>query len=188
MHGEQLQVSLFDATLQLPIQFDADLLVLSAAIRPKTEGKQLAEKLRLPLDQDGFFMEAHVKLRPLDCATPGIFLCGLAQGPKFASEAIAQARGAVSRAVTILSRREMVAEGVINQVNPDLCRACGECEKTCVFGAIKVMDVAPGKRQAVVNEAICTGCGACNVACPTGAASLAHFRDQQVNAMIEASG
>jgi heterodisulfide reductase subunit A-like polyferredoxin len=186
--GHQLRVSLHDANLQLPIQFDADLLVLSAAIRPKAEAKPLAETLRLPLDQDGFFMEAHLKLRPLDFATAGIFLCGLAQGPKFANESIAQARGAVSRAVTILSRKEMVAEAVINQVNPLLCRACGECEKTCKFEAIKVQDVEEGKRRAVVNQALCTGCGACNVACPTGAASLAHFRDEQVNAIIEALG
>ncbi len=184
-HG--LKISLMDATLNLPIHFDADLLVLSAAIRPNAEGKQLAETLRLPLDQDGFFMEAHIKLRPLDFATAGVFLCGLAQGPKFANEAIAQARGAVSRAMTILSRKEMVAEGVVTQVNAALCRACGECEKACVFEAIKVLEVAPGQKQAVVNEALCTGCGACNVACPTGAASLAHFRDQQVEAMIAES-
>jgi len=186
--SHQLKVLVHDANLQLPIQFDTDLLVLSAAIRPKTEAKPLAETMRLPLDQDGFFMEAHLKLRPLDFATAGIFLCGLAQGPKFANESIAQARGAVSRAVTILSKKEMVAEGVINQVNPLLCRACGECEKTCKFGAITVQDVEESKRRAVVNQALCTGCGACNVACPTGAASLAHFRDEQVNAIIEALG
>jgi heterodisulfide reductase subunit A len=186
--GHQLRVALHDANLQLPILFDADLLVLSAAIRPKMESRTLAETLRLPLDQDGFFMEAHLKLRPLDFPTAGIFLCGLAQGPKFANEAIAQARGAVSRAVTILSRKVMVATGVINQVNPLLCRACGECEKTCKFAAITVQDVEEGKRRAVVNQALCTGCGACNVACPTGAASLAHFRDEQVNAIIEALG
>jgi heterodisulfide reductase subunit A-like polyferredoxin len=184
--GQRLKIEFFDANLRLPIHFEADLLVLSAAIRPRVEGKRLAEVLRLPLDQDGFFMEAHVKLRPLDFAAAGIFLCGLAQGPKFANEAIAQARGAVSRALTILSRKEIVAEAVVNQVNAELCRACGECEKTCVFGAIKVMEVAPGVRRAVVNEGVCTGCGACNVACPTGAASLAHFRDEQVNAMIAA--
>jgi heterodisulfide reductase subunit A-like polyferredoxin len=184
--GPFVHIDMMDANLWLPVHFDADLLVLSAAIRPKVEGKQLAETLRLPLDQDGFFLEAHLKLRPLDFATAGIFLCGLAQGPKFANESIAQARGAVSRALTILSRKEMIAEGVINQVNAELCRACGECEKTCKFGAIKVSEVGGGKRQAVVSEAMCTGCGACNVACPTGAASLAHFRDQQVEAMIEA--
>ena len=129
-------------------------------------------------------MEAHIKLRPLDFASPGFLLCGLAHGPKFANESIAQARGAVSRALIILSKKEMRAEAVITHVDPDLCRACGECEKTCVFEAIKVQEVE-GRRQAVVSEALCTGCGACNVACPTGAASLSHFRDEQVNAMIE---
>jgi heterodisulfide reductase subunit A len=133
-------------------------------------------------------MEAHLKLRPLDFATPGFYLCGLAQGPKFANESIAQARGAVSRAVTVLSKKEMKAEGVRSQVDPNLCRACGECEKTCLFEAIKVVEVEEGGKQAVVTEALCTGCGACNVACPTGAASLAHFRDEQVNAMIAAFG
>ena len=182
--GDILNISVFDQQLQVPIQLQADLLVLSAAIRPRPEGKQLAERTRLPLEEDGFFMEAHIKLRPLDFASPGFFLCGLAHGPKFANESIAQARGAVSRALIILSKKEMRAEAVITHVDPDLCRACGECEKTCVFEAIKVQEVE-GRRQAVVSEALCTGCGACNVACPTGAASLSHFRDEQVNAMIE---
>jgi heterodisulfide reductase subunit A len=185
-NGNGLRVSLLDAQLNRPIWFQTDLLVLSAAIRPREESKKLAEVMRLPLDQDGFFMEAHLKLRPLDFATAGFFLCGLAQGPKFANEAIAQAKGAVSRAVTILSQKEIVGQGVITQVDPALCRACGECERTCVFDAIKVKDVEGGGRRAVVSQGLCTGCGACNVACPTGAASLAHFRDKQVNAVIKA--
>jgi heterodisulfide reductase subunit A-like polyferredoxin len=186
--GDTLSISVFDAQLQSPVQLETDLLVLSAAIRPREEGKQLSEVMRLPLDEDGFFMEAHPKLRPLDFATAGFFLCGLAQGPKFANEAIAQARGAVSRAVMVLSKKKMVAEGVITHVDPSLCRACGECEKTCVFEAIKVKEVEEGQKRAVVTETLCTGCGACNVACPTGAASLAHFRDEQVNVMIKATG
>jgi len=92
----------------------------------------------------------------------------------------------VSRAMTILSQKEIVAEGVVTEVNPDLCRACGECEQTCLFAAIKVTEVEGGRKQAVVTQALCTGCGACNAACPTGAASLAHFRDKQVNAVIQA--
>jgi heterodisulfide reductase subunit A len=130
-------------------------------------------------------MEVHPKLRPLDFATAGLFLCGLAQGPKFANEAIAQARGAVSRALTVLSQKEIVSEGVITQVDPRLCRACGECERACPFQAIKVEPVGD-RKQAVVTEGLCTGCGACNVACPTGAASLAHFRDTQVHEMLQA--
>jgi heterodisulfide reductase subunit A len=187
-NGAGLEVALFDSQLMRPISIKTDLLVLSAAIRPAAGTRKMAETLRLPLDQDGFFLEAHLKLRPLDFATAGFFLCGLAQGPKFANEAIAQARGAVSRAATILSQKEIVAEGVITQVDPALCRACGECEQTCLFGAIKVTEQEGGKKQAVVTQALCTGCGACNAACPTGAASLAHFRDRQIKAVIAASG
>jgi heterodisulfide reductase subunit A-like polyferredoxin len=183
--GDALSISVFDAHLQATVQLEADLLVLSAAIRPREESLQLAEAMRLPLDEDGFFMEAHPKLRPLDLATPGFYLCGLAQGPKFANEAIAQARGAVSRAITVLSKKEMVAEGMINRVDSDLCRACGECEKACCFEAISVKEVSESRKQAVVIGALCTGCGVCNVACPTGAASLSHFKDKQIIRMIE---
>ena len=182
--GDTLNISVFDAQLQAPVQLQADLLVLSAAIRPRPESSQLADVLRLPLDEDGFFMEAHPKLRPLDFATPGFYLCGLAQGPKFANEAIVQARGAVSRAVMVLSKKEIVAEGMINQVDPTLCRACGECERACIFEAIKVKETAPGRTLAVVTESLCTGCGVCNVACPTGAASLSHFKDEQIEEML----
>jgi heterodisulfide reductase subunit A-like polyferredoxin len=186
-NGDALEILVFDQHLQIPVKLQADLLVLSAAIRPRPESKQLSEVARLPLEEDGFFMEAHIKLRPLDFATAGFFLCGLAHGPKFANEAIAQAHGAVSRACSILSKKEMMAEAVITHVDPHLCRGCGECENTCLFKAIQVKEV-DGKQQAVVSEVLCTGCGACNVACPTGASSLAHFQDDQVHAMIKSIG
>jgi heterodisulfide reductase subunit A len=185
--GDALNVSVFDAHLQATVELEADLVVLSAAIRPRKESLQLADAMRLPLDEDGFFMEAHPKLRPLDFAAPGFYLCGLAQGPKFANESIAQARGAVSRAVTVLSRKEIVAEGMINRVDAVLCRACGECEKACYFEAIKVTEIAGGRKQAIMTEALCTGCGVCNAVCPTGAAALSHFKDEQISIMIENS-
>jgi len=174
----------FDAQLQATVDLPADLLILSAAIRPREESRQLAEVMRLALDEDGFFMEAHPKLRPLDFATPGLYLCGLAQGPKFAVESIAQARGAVSRAVMVLSKKEIVTEGMINQVDETLCRACGECENACIFEAISVKETSGGRQRAMVIEALCQGCGMCNVACPTGAASVAHFKDAQIEEMI----
>jgi heterodisulfide reductase subunit A len=180
-----LAISVFDAQLQAPVQLQADLLILSAAIRPHEESRQLAEVMRLALDEDGFFMEAHPKLRPLDFATPGFYLCGLAQGPNFAGESIVQARGAVSRAVMVLSKKEIVAEGMINRVDVSLCRACGECENACCFEAISIKDTPQGRKQAVVTEALCTGCGVCNVVCPTGAASLSHFKDDQIEGMIK---
>ena len=186
--GSSLGVTVFDAHLQATVELQVDLLVLSAAIRPHPASKALAEALRLPLDEDGFFMEAHPKLRPLDFAAPGFYLCGLAQGPKFASESIAQARGAVSRAVTVLSQKEIVAEGMINRVDAELCRACGDCEKACCFKAIHINRGAMGRQQAMVTEALCTGCGVCNVACPTGAASLSHYHDKQLNEMVDNFG
>jgi heterodisulfide reductase subunit A-like polyferredoxin len=179
-----LTISVFDAQLQAPVELPADLLVLSAAIRPRQESQQLADVMRLALDEDGFFMEAHPKLRPLDFATPGVYLCGLAQGPKFAAESIAQARGAVSRAVMVLSKKEIVTEGMINRVDSTLCRACGECQNACCFKAVNVEEIMPGRKQAVVTEALCTGCGVCNVVCPTGAASVSHFKDEQIEGMI----
>ena len=181
---DTLTISVFDAQLQAPIQLQADLLVLSAAIRPHAESKQLAEVMRLALDEDDFFMEAHPKLRPLDFASPGVYLCGLAQGPKFAAESIAQARGAVSRAVMVLSKKEIVAEGMINRVDESLCRACGECQNACHFEAISVKETSHGRKQAMVIEALCRGCGVCNVACPTGAASVSHFKDEQIEEML----
>ncbi len=182
--GDSLSLSFFDEHLQASIELRVDVLVLSAAIRPHGSSHGLAEITRLPLDQDGFFMEAHPKLRPLDFASPGFYLCGLAQGPNFACESIAQARGAVSRAVTVLSKEKIMAEGMVNRVDSDLCRACGECENACCFEAIKVTEVPAGHRLAVVTETRCTGCGVCNVVCPTGAASLSHFKDAQIEGMI----
>ena len=186
IEGDTLALSVLDQQLRVPVRLKADLLVLNTAIRPSPQGQKLAETMRLPLDQDGFFMEAHPKLRPLDFIKPGFYLCGLAQSPKFAGESIAQARGAVSRAMTVLSRKMITAEGMIAQVNIDLCRACGECEKACLFDAVKIEPIEDGRKAAVVIKSLCTGCGACNVACPTGAASPAHFQDDQVYEMIRA--
>jgi heterodisulfide reductase subunit A2 len=186
VEGDQLEVTVFDQQMRLPVRIKADLLVLSTAIRPGLYGQELAEALRLPLDADGFFMEAHPKLRPLDSAKAGVYLCGLAQGPKFANESIAQAKGAVSRAMAVLSRKAMASEGVITKVDPQLCRGCGECEKACLFEAVRVGRDDRGRLVAVVNERTCQGCGACDAACPTGAASLGHFQDDQIEGMIKA--
>jgi heterodisulfide reductase subunit A len=186
MEGERLKLTVLDQQLRMPVQMEADLLVLNSAIRPGPEAQRLAETLRLPLDQDGFFMEAHPKLRPLEFIKPGFYLCGLAQGPKLAVESMAQARGAVSRAMTVLSRKMMTSSGMVARVDKGLCRACGECEKTCLFEAIKVEPAGEERKAAVVNESLCTGCGACNVACPTGAVSPAHFEDDQIEGMIRA--
>ena len=187
LEGDTLSISVFDQQLQSVVALKADLLILSAAIRPREESKQLAEITRLPLEEDGFFMEAHIKLRPLDFATEGFYLCGLAHGPKFANESIAQACGAVSRALTVLSKKNIKTEGEISHVNELLCRGCGKCEDACPFNAISVVEHEDGKQVAGVKEALCKGCGQCAVVCPTGAASIFHFKDPELLSMVAAA-
>lgn len=174
----QLKVKTFDPVMDDEILIPADLLVLSAAIRPQGDAAALGSKLKVPLNQDNFFMEAHMKLRPLDFVNEGMFMCGLAHAPKFLSESIAQARGAVSRAVTILSQPYLMTGGVISEVDEDKCVACLTCVRACPFGVPKF-----GDRNAVVIEAAaCQGCGICASVCPRKAINVLNYKDEQVAA------
>jgi len=131
-------------------------------------------------------MEAHVKLRPVDFATAGIFVAGMAHYPKLVEEAISQGCAAAGRAATILSKQYVMGEGAVAVVNPRFCRGCGECEDTCEFNAVSVREVEPGKLVAEVNQALCVGCGMCAVACWSNAIAMDNFTDEQIEAMIEA--
>ena len=137
----------------------ADMLVLSVGVVPH-DNRELASMLKVPLGRHGFFLEAHMKLRPVDFATDGVFLCGLAHWPKHVDEAIAQAQAAASRALTPLSRTAVLAEGMVARVDEDRCVACGTCEHVCAYGAVAV-----NPEKAAVNQALCKGCGACAAAC-----------------------
>jgi len=185
--GDRLMVNVYDQGLRTEIALNADLVVLSAAIRPSPEAQKMSPVYKVPLDQDGFFLEAHVKLRPIDFSNDGVFLCGLAHGPKFADESIAQAKGAVSRAMTVLSKKNLLSLGAVSHVDESICRGCGKCEETCLFEAIAVEEVLPGVSKAKVKDTVCKGCGACAVACPTGAAQLDHFTSEEILAMVEAA-
>jgi heterodisulfide reductase subunit A len=136
----------------------------------------------VPLNEDGFFLEAHVKLRPVDFTTDGVFLCGLAHSPKFIDESITQAEAAASRAGTILSRDVIEAGGVISLVNKSKCSGCGICELICPYRAI---EIDKEKNLAVISEALCKGCGACVSSCIRGAISIKGFSDAQILAMID---
>lgn len=181
--NENLAVAVYDKNLGAEITIDADCVVLSAAIRPHPWSRELAGVLKLPLDQDGFFMEAHMKLRPVDFANAGFFLCGLAHGPKFVSESITQARAAVSRACTILSRRKMLSGGDVAEVDPSKCVLCLTCIRTCPYGVPKI-DEEEG--AVVINAAACQGCGNCASACPRSAITVGHNTDEQFIAKIGA--
>jgi heterodisulfide reductase subunit A-like polyferredoxin len=181
--GEAVQVTVFDQNLRRDLKFSADYLVLSAAIRPHEASKEIAELFKLPFDADGFFMEAHLKLRPLDFASSGIFLCGLAHSPKFVEESIAQAQGAAARALGILAREEMYVGGAVAEVDPLKCAICLTCLRTCPFGVPRV-DQAEG--VVAIDPAACQGCGNCASACPRKAIEVRHNRDRQFVAKISA--
>lgn len=184
--GDKLLVKFYDPVMRSEVVAEADILALSTAVVPRQDAEELAKKLKVPLSQDGFFLEAHVKLRPLDFASDGIFLCGLAHYPKFIEESIAQACGAAARAATVLSRPVIEVEAAVASVDEERCRGCGRCEEVCEFGATKVVEL-DGRLVAQVNEALCKGCGACAVRCPTGAIRIRHFTPEQILAMAEAA-
>ncbi|MBN2239162.1 MAG: hydrogenase iron-sulfur subunit [Dehalococcoidales bacterium] len=180
-----LSVRYYDNTINMEGEISPDLLVLSTPVVPEAN-KELSKRLRLPLTVDGFFMEAHMKLRPLDFATDGIFLCGMAQYPKDIPETINQANGAALRAATILSKDTVVASGTICEVDEENCIGCSLCARNCPYNAIEMVETEEGKIAHVI-PAACKGCGVCNAVCPTNAITLNHFKDDQIFSQIRAA-
>jgi heterodisulfide reductase subunit A len=165
---------------------DADYLVLSAAVVPSKGSQEVARLFKAPLNPDGFFQEAHVKLRPVDFAAEGVYVCGIAHYPKHIPETICQAYGAAGRAVTLLSQDSVTASGAVCEVKEDDCVSCGACITACVYGAIEFRETPKGKK-AYVNPILCTGDGLCNAKCPTGAIMLKHYTDDEVFCQIDAA-
>jgi len=184
----KLRVVVTDPIIREELLIEPDLLALSVAAVPNEDSEELAQMLRVPLNADRFFLEAHVKLRPVDFATEGIFVCGLCHSPKSIEETIDQACAAVSRAITILSSDVIEAEGSISYVDITRCTACGMCETVCAYKAIevKVVDERRGTKAAQINEALCKGCGACAANCRCEAIDVRGFTDEQIFSVINA--
>jgi heterodisulfide reductase subunit A len=183
---EKLKVIVWEPVVRAWIPIEPDLLALSVATILNPDNEHIAKMLKVPLSKDGFFLEAHMKLRPVDFATDGIFLCGLAHWPKSVEESISQACAAAARAITILSKEALEVEGAIASVNEDFCSGCRICESVCEYGAIEMKEVN-GKLRAHVLEALCKGCGVCGSSCPTGAISMLHFTEDQILAQVRAA-
>jgi heterodisulfide reductase subunit A len=183
--GDRVRVLHHDAALREDRTLLADWLVLSAGIEaPKQENKTLADVFKIPTLAEGFFLEAHPKLRPVDFASEGIYLAGLAHGPKTVEESVDQALAAAGRAGTVLWRDELEASAIVSRVDPDKCVSCLTCVRMCPFDA-----PAPGADGVVEIAAVkCQGCGICAAACPAKAIQLGHFRDDELSAMLEAFG
>ncbi|MDP3937590.1 MAG: CoB--CoM heterodisulfide reductase iron-sulfur subunit A family protein [Deltaproteobacteria bacterium] len=181
-----LKVTVTDPVLGKRLAIDADTVVLSAAVIPSAGSEDTARLFKVPLGPDGFFQEAHVKLRPVDFAAEGVYLCGTAQYPKHLSEVISQAYGAAGRALTLLTHDTVVASGSVCEVDESLCVSCGACITSCTYGAIEFRDTPRGKK-ATINPVLCKGDGLCNAKCPSGAVFLKHYTDDEVFGQIDAA-
>jgi len=185
-----LKVSLVDPILNMQVAINVDLLVLSAATIPHPENKDLAQMLKISLDQDNFFLEAHMKLRPIDFATEGVFLCGLAHSAKSIEESIIQACGAAARATTILSKETIELEANISQVIDEYCDGCAYCIDPCPYNAITLIEYMKDgaiKKTVEVDESACKGCGVCQATCPKKGIFVRGFKLEQISAMVNAA-
>jgi len=174
---EGFLITLYDEILRREIALRAQLVVLSVGIDAPEGNREIASLLKVPLNEDGFFLEAHVKLRPVDFATEGVFVCGLAHGPKYARESVAQALAAAGRALTVLSRRRISAEAATALVLEERCTGCGLCVEVCPYGAIQL---DPEREIAAVNPLLCKGCGSCAATCFSGAIDVSGFSNRQI--------
>jgi len=181
-----LRVSVTDPILGQELAIDADRLALAAALIPSAGSQEVGRLFKVSLSPDGFFQEAHVKLRPVDFAADGIFLCGTAHYPKHLPETISQAYGAAGRAISLLSQDSVTASGSVCQVEESRCISCGACISACTYNAIEFQETKQG-RKARVNPVLCKGDGLCNARCPTGAISLKHYTDEEIFNQIDAA-
>jgi heterodisulfide reductase subunit A len=181
-----LKITVTDYILGKKLEIDADIVALAAAVIPSASTQEVAGLFKVTLNPDGFFKEAHVKLRPVEFGTDGVYLCGMAHYPKLMSETVNQAYGAAGRALTLLSRDTVVASGSVCEVDENKCVSCGACITACTYGAIEFYDT-PAGRKAGVNPILCKGDGLCNTKCATGAIQLKHFTDEEILDQIDAA-
>ena len=181
-----LRVTVADPILSQRLAIDTELVGLAAAVIPSAATGEVAGLFKVALSPDGFFKEAHVKLKPVEFGTDGVYLCGAAHYPKFIQESINQAYGAAGRVLTLLSRDTVVASGAVCEVDENKCISCGACISVCTYGAIEFHDTPTGKK-AMVNSVLCKGDGLCNAKCATNAIQLKHFTDEELLCEIDAA-
>jgi heterodisulfide reductase subunit A len=176
-----------DSILGTDLEIPVDTLVLAAGLASLREEKEeLAKMVKVPISKDGFFFEAHQKLRPVDFATEGVYVAGSAHWPKFMDECIAQGSGAAARMLTTISKDKLISEGIVAVSNPDLCDGCGICEGCCDYNAITIVADEKGTLRSNVNPGLCKGCGSCVASCPAAAMEQRGFRNKQIIAEIDA--
>jgi len=182
---DEKSVSVFNDVLGREMKIDFDLVALATPFIPNEGVESLSKMLKVPLDENKFFLEAHIKLRPVDFATDGIYVCGTAHWPASTNESIYQALGAAARASIHLTRKEVAVEPIVSiLVDEDACRGCGLCASVCPYGAIEMVQTAKGIKANIVAVA-CKGCGTCGATCYKHAIKMNHFTDEQLLAQIQ---
>lgn len=180
-------VEILELALNRYLEVPADYVVLAAGMVPnEASTDKIHEILKVPRGADGFFMERHAKLGPVETTTEGVFLAGCVSGPRDIADSIAQGSAAAAKVASFIARDTVSLEPTTCVVEPALCRACGKCVEICEYHAPSLVDGAPGIMVAEINQALCKGCGTCASWCPTGAISAQHFTDRQINSMLEA--
>jgi heterodisulfide reductase subunit A len=174
-----------DTLLGRAVEVPADLVVLAVGVEGAKGAGTMAETLHISYDNLGFFMESHVKLRPVETNTAGVFLAGACQGPKDIPASVAQGGAAAAKAIALLSKPKLQNDPQVSLVSINRCVGCGKCVTVCPFGAIVEEDIR-GQKKAQVIETVCQGCGLCTATCPQGAIQLAHFTDNQILAEVNA--
>jgi len=189
-NGEALIVEVWDQILDRQLALRPDLLVLSMPVVPRTDVKEIAALFKVPVDADGFFAEAHVKLRPVDFSTDGVFMAGMAHYPKLLDETMIQAQAAAARAARVLSQETLTAGGRVAVVDQERCTGCLTCVRICPFGVPVMQAAASGVGHimgaAYIEPAICQGCGTCAAECPARAIQLTHYTDAQLRGKVRA--
>ncbi len=180
--GDKLKVWGADTLVGKSVEISADLVVLATAMVPSAGAKDLARRLNIIADQHGFITEAHIKLRPVETLTAGIYISGTAQWPRDLPDTVSSASGAASKILSLFSRKELLHDPTVATVDAEVCRGCGQCVSTCSFQAI---ELDPVKKVAWVNEAVCEGCGACAVTCPSQAISHKNWTARQFFEMVD---
>jgi heterodisulfide reductase subunit A len=189
--GDKIVVMGSDISLGIQVEIEADMVVLATAVQPRTGAELLAQKLGISYDKYNFYSEAHAKLRPVECATAGVYLAGACQGPKDIPDTVSQASAAAAKVMTLFAKDELEREPIVAKVFENNCVACFACKKVCPYGAVEEKEIRDRNGNLVkvvawVNPGVCGGCGTCQATCPSKSVELDGYSDEQIMAQIEA--
>ncbi|MHA1308392.1 MAG: 4Fe-4S dicluster domain-containing protein [Candidatus Heimdallarchaeota archaeon] len=180
-----LYFDVYNVDLEKTIRYRPDLIVLQTAMVPNDDAKKIGELLSCSMDKDGFFIEKHIKLAPVETASAGKFIAGACRGPIDITDSVSQGYAAAILAAKLIMSKSIEKEAIVSEVQKDVCSGCGSCVSTCVYQALSLYVDEEGHTKSQVNSILCEGCGACAATCPSNAIIMNHFTNDQIEAMIQ---